>query len=97
MLLQLWQSRGDNGRRRKRPAPGNNLLVIDKARRFFHRRIEPQIFVSAFSVFMTSGDLDSHKDFVGVNLFDGAFLRSSINVDLIAGFQHVRFLQLTPR
>jgi hypothetical protein len=62
-----------------------SLLVIDKVRRFFHRRIEPQILMSVFSVFMPSGDLDSNEDFVGVNLFDGAFFLGSVNVDPIAG------------
>ena len=64
--------------------------MIDKARRFFHRGIEPQIFVSVFSVFMPSGDLDSNENFMGVNLFDGAFFLGSVNVNSIAGSQHLR-------
>jgi len=58
--------------------------VIDKVRRFFHRGIEPQIFVSVFSIFVPTGDRYSNEDFVGVNLFDGAFFLGSVDVDPIA-------------
>jgi hypothetical protein len=75
------------------PVRSDELSVIDKVRRFFHRRVEPQIFMSIFSVFMPSGDLDSHEDFVRLNIFNGPFFLGSVNVDPIAGLQHSCSLQ----
>ena len=69
------------------------MLVVDKVRGFAHCRIETQIFVSVFPLLMTSGNLDSHNDLVGLNRFDGAFVLRSVDVDPIASFQHVRSLR----
>ena len=41
-----------------------------------------------FSFFVTSGDLHSHDDLVGVNFFDGAFFVRPVDVHVIARFQH---------
>jgi hypothetical protein len=66
--------------------------MIDKVRGLFHRRIEPQIFVRVFSIFMSLRRLHAHDDFVRMNLLDRAFLPRAIDEDPIAGFQHAWFL-----
>jgi len=60
--------------------------VIDKARRFVHRRVEPQIFVSKFPILVALRRRHADDDFVRMNGFDRPFLVRSIDENFIAGF-----------
>ena len=63
-------------------------LVIDKIRCFGHRRVDPQIFVSEFALFVRTGNGNPHEDVVGMHRsYDAHFVRA-VNANSIAGLEH---------
>ena len=77
---------------RGRPLGGVKLVaviwsVIVELGRLFHRWIEAEILMGIFAVFMPSGYLHPHDNFVRMHFLHRAFFASSINVDSIAGLQ----------
>jgi len=70
------------------------VLVVYKLGDFAHCRIELQIFVSIFAIFMSSRDFHADEDLVRMNLSYGALFRAAIDANAIADLQHFPFLSL---
>jgi hypothetical protein len=51
-----------------------------------------QVFVRVFAILVTARHLHPHEDFMGMDFLDGTSLVRSVDIDGVAGFQHVLLL-----
>lgn len=58
--------------------------MVYKARYFVQSRVEPQIFVSIFAVFMSTRNRHSYHDLVRVHLAHGSFFLACVDSNPIA-------------